>query len=81
VCGLAADQSRLAELSCVSRDLARADGAIFLAMGARIVACGAMSQYDLADPKDAYGCKNLPLMLYPPRPDGGFFGLGRRPRG
>jgi NADPH-dependent curcumin reductase CurA len=35
-----------------------------MAMGARIVICGAMSQYNLADPKDAYGCKNLPLMLF-----------------
>jgi hypothetical protein len=35
-----------------------------MAMGARIVICGAMSQYNLTDPKDAYGCKNLPLMLF-----------------
>jgi NADPH-dependent curcumin reductase CurA len=35
-----------------------------MAMGARIVICGAMSQYNLADPRDAYGCKNLPLMLF-----------------
>jgi hypothetical protein len=35
-----------------------------MAMGARIVICGAMSQYDLAGPQDAYGCKNLPLMLF-----------------
>ena len=35
-----------------------------MAVGARIVICGAMSQYDLADPKDAYGCTNLPLMLF-----------------
>ncbi len=35
-----------------------------MAVGARIVICGAMSQYDLADPKDAYGCRNLPLMLF-----------------
>jgi NADPH-dependent curcumin reductase len=35
-----------------------------MAMGARIVICGAMSQYDLADPQNAYGCRNLPLMLF-----------------
>jgi len=23
-----------------------------------------MSQYNLADPRDAYGCKNLPMMLF-----------------
>jgi len=35
-----------------------------MAMGCRIVICGAMSQYDLPDPSEAYGVKNLPLMLY-----------------
>ena len=37
-------------------------------MGARIVICGAMSQYNLADSRDVYGCKklpkNLPMMLF-----------------
>jgi len=35
-----------------------------MAVGARIVICGAISQYNLADPRDAYGCRNLPLMLF-----------------
>jgi NADPH-dependent curcumin reductase CurA len=35
-----------------------------MAVGCRIVICGAMSQYDLADPSQAYGIKNLPLVLW-----------------
>jgi NADPH-dependent curcumin reductase CurA len=35
-----------------------------MAIGCRIVICGAMSQYDLADPNTAYGCKNLPQLLF-----------------
>jgi len=35
-----------------------------MAVGCRIALCGAMSQYDLADPSEAYGIRNLPLMLW-----------------
>ncbi|MFG2969378.1 NADP-dependent oxidoreductase [Streptomyces sp. NPDC048288] len=35
-----------------------------MAWNCRIVVCGAMSQYDLPGPEDAYGCTNLPLLLY-----------------
>lgn len=35
-----------------------------MAMGARIVICGAISQYDLASPELAYGCRNLPLIMF-----------------
>lgn len=35
-----------------------------MAIGCRIVICGAMSQYDLASPNDAYGYKNLPQLIY-----------------
>lgn len=35
-----------------------------MAWNCRIVVCGAMSQYDLEDPDSAYGCTNLPLLLY-----------------
>jgi NADPH-dependent curcumin reductase len=35
-----------------------------MAVGCRIVICGAMSQYDLPDAADAYGCKNLPQLLF-----------------
>jgi NADPH-dependent curcumin reductase CurA len=35
-----------------------------LAIGARIVVCGAISQYDLPDSASAYGCKNLPLIMF-----------------
>lgn len=35
-----------------------------MANGCRIVACGAISQYDLAKPTDAYGVRNLPLLLF-----------------
>ncbi|KKX57527.1 NADP-dependent oxidoreductase [Pseudomonas putida] len=35
-----------------------------MATGCRVVVCGAMSQYDLADPNHAYGCKNLPQVLF-----------------
>ncbi|WP_345750863.1 NADP-dependent oxidoreductase [Microbacterium rhizophilus] len=35
-----------------------------MAVGCRIALCGAMSQYDLADPDDAYGVKNLPQLLW-----------------
>lgn len=35
-----------------------------MANGCRIVACGAISQYDLASPADAYGVRNLPLLLF-----------------
>ena len=34
-----------------------------MAVGCRIVVCGAISQYDLATESEAYGIKNLPLML------------------
>lgn len=35
-----------------------------MAIGCRIVICGAMSQYDLPDEAAAYGCKNLPQLLF-----------------
>jgi NADPH-dependent curcumin reductase CurA len=35
-----------------------------MAIGCRIVICGAISQYDLADHASAYGCKNLPLLVF-----------------
>ncbi|MGE0115275.1 MAG: NADP-dependent oxidoreductase [Steroidobacteraceae bacterium] len=35
-----------------------------MAVGCRIVICGAMSQYDLAEPAQAYGCRNLPQLIY-----------------
>jgi len=35
-----------------------------MAIGCRIVICGAMSQYDLPDEAGAYGCKNLPQLLF-----------------
>jgi NADPH-dependent curcumin reductase CurA len=35
-----------------------------MAVGCRIVICGAISQYNLADPKFAYGIRNLPLVLW-----------------
>ncbi|GHE80696.1 NADP-dependent oxidoreductase [Amycolatopsis deserti] len=35
-----------------------------MANGCRIVACGAISQYDLAGAADAYGVRNLPLLLF-----------------
>jgi NADPH-dependent curcumin reductase CurA len=35
-----------------------------MAIGCRIVVCGAMSQYDLASPEAAYGVKNLPMLLF-----------------
>ena len=35
-----------------------------MAIGCRIVICGAMSQYDLADEASAYGCTNLPQLLF-----------------
>jgi NADPH-dependent curcumin reductase len=35
-----------------------------MAVGCRIVVCGAMSQYNLPDPEKAYGIKNLPLVLW-----------------
>jgi len=35
-----------------------------MADGCRIVICGAMSQYDLADPADQYGVKNLQMLLF-----------------
>jgi len=35
-----------------------------MAVGCRIVVCGAMSQYNLADPQQAYGIRNLPLVLW-----------------
>jgi len=35
-----------------------------IAVGARVVICGAISQYDLEDESNAYGCKNLPLLMY-----------------
>src|SRR5277367_5790527 len=35
-----------------------------MAIGCRIVICGAVSQYDLPNAADAYGCKNLPLLLF-----------------
>ena len=35
-----------------------------MAVGCRIALCGAMSQYDLSDPSEAYGVRNLPLMLW-----------------
>jgi NADPH-dependent curcumin reductase CurA len=35
-----------------------------MAVGCRVAVCGAMSQYDLADPGQAYGCKNLPQVLF-----------------
>lgn len=35
-----------------------------MAIGCRIVVCGAMSQYDLASPDDAYGVRHLPMMLF-----------------
>jgi hypothetical protein len=35
-----------------------------LAVGARIVVCGAVSQYDLPNAASAYGCRNLPLLMF-----------------
>lgn len=35
-----------------------------MALECRIVICGAMSQYDLEDPRDQYGVKNLQLLLF-----------------
>ena len=35
-----------------------------MAVGCRTAVCGAMSQYNLADPEKAYGIKNLPLVLW-----------------
>jgi NADPH-dependent curcumin reductase CurA len=35
-----------------------------LAIGARIVICGAISQYDLASPDEEYGCRNLPQLMF-----------------
>jgi NADPH-dependent curcumin reductase len=35
-----------------------------MAVGCRTVVCGAMSQYNLADPREEYGIKNLPLLLW-----------------
>jgi NADPH-dependent curcumin reductase CurA len=35
-----------------------------MAVGCRIVVCGAMSQYNLSNPQQAYGIKNLPLVLW-----------------
>jgi NADPH-dependent curcumin reductase CurA len=35
-----------------------------MAVGCRIVICGAMSQYDLASPAERYGCRNLPELLF-----------------
>src|SRR5690606_7735735 len=35
-----------------------------MAVGCRVVVCGAMSQYDLVDQAQAYGCKNLPQILF-----------------
>lgn len=35
-----------------------------MAIGCRIVICGAMSQYDLPNAGSAYGCKNLPQLIY-----------------
>jgi NADPH-dependent curcumin reductase len=35
-----------------------------MAVGCRIVICGAMSQYDLASPAEEYGCRNLPRLLF-----------------
>jgi NADPH-dependent curcumin reductase len=37
---------------------------LHLARGARIVVCGAMSQYDLAPGETPYGVKNLPLLVF-----------------
>jgi NADPH-dependent curcumin reductase len=35
-----------------------------MAIGCRIVVCGAMSQYNLPEGSSAYGCKNLPQLLF-----------------
>jgi hypothetical protein len=35
-----------------------------MAVGCRIVVCGAMSQYNLAAPEKAHGIRNLPLLLW-----------------
>lgn len=35
-----------------------------MAVGCRIVICGVMSQYNLENSSEAYGCTNVPLMLY-----------------
>src|SRR6201999_2934067 len=35
-----------------------------MAVGCRIVVCGAMSQYNLSEPDRAYGVRNLPLLLW-----------------
>lgn len=35
-----------------------------MAVGCRIAICGVMSQYQVERPEDAYGVKNLPLMLW-----------------
>lgn len=35
-----------------------------MAVGCRVAVCGAMSQYDLASESAAYGCKNLPEVLF-----------------
>jgi NADPH-dependent curcumin reductase CurA len=35
-----------------------------MAVGCRIVVCGAMSQYDLGSAAEEYGCRNLPQLLF-----------------
>lgn len=35
-----------------------------MAVGCRIVVCGAMSQYDVADPDELYGVQNLQMLLF-----------------
>lgn len=35
-----------------------------MAIGCRIVVCGAMSQYDISDRSNLYGVKNLPLLIF-----------------
>jgi NADPH-dependent curcumin reductase CurA len=37
---------------------------VSMAVGCRIVVCGAMSQYDLERPEDQYGVKNLQMLLF-----------------
>lgn len=35
-----------------------------MAIGCRIVICGAMSQYDVTSPADQYGVKNLQMLIF-----------------